>query len=247
MAPGADQFNGLHEGLVERWEELKRAEGRDRLHLACRTPDPAREGELVYRAAAAGEAGIAATLLPLGAIGWDGQRLLDAEGESISWLAPLHPWEELARDGFLGPLRAAAGSRGAGLAVIEPAWRWIASNHGALALLWRFNPGHPNLCAAGLEPRGAADAESVTVRAFFGRGRAPERRIEGGAVASDTGLDDRAPAVWLETPPVFEQDGAHAVIDAWIIGDKCLGMSVRESPDPRLIGPDAAVLPHVIV
>ncbi len=66
-----------------------------------------------------------------------------------------------------------------------------------------------------------------------------------GRTVSDTGAADYPGGrVWLETPPVFEEEGVHALLHVWIVGDKCLGMSVRESADPR-VGTDAAMVPHI--
>lgn len=245
LVPDADQFNSLHEGLVERWEELAAGvPGRERLHLACATPDPMREGELVYLSATAGEAGVATRLLPLQSVGWDGARFLDDEGQPVSWLAKIYPWQGLADDSFLRKLR------GGGMSVLSPLWCWLMSNHGLLALLWERYPRHSNLCRAAFDPADLGDCEAVTARGLFGLDDAAQTmRVHGGTVhggtVSDTGpRDGTGGVVWLETPPTFEEEGAHAVLHAWIIGDKCLGMSVRESADPR-VGPEAAMVPHL--
>ena len=248
MAPDANQFNGLHEALVERWEELATGvPGRDRIHATCATPDPVREGELVYLAATAAEAGIDTRLLPLHSIAWDGRRFLDDEGLPISWLAKLYPWDGLADDGFLQRLRSS------GMSVLSPLWCWLWSNHGLLAVLSYLYPRHPNLCRAALDPSGVAGAEMVTVRALHGLDGAPTRILKHGSVIADDGPDigeDVAAhgAVWLETPPCFREEDTRAVLHAWVIGDKCLGMGVRESTDPRLgsgTGPDSAMIPHL--
>jgi glutathionylspermidine synthase len=216
---------------------------RARLHLSCATPDPAREGELVYLSATAGEAGIDTHLLPLQAIGWQGRRFYDDEGAAIGWLAKIYPWEALADDAFLHRLRAG------GMSVLSPFWCWLMSNHGLLALMWERSPQHPNLCRAALAPDGLGACEAVTTRSFFGLDDPAQRMTEHGRVLSDT-LSDREVAgypggtLWMETPPGFAEEGMHAVLHAWIIGDKCLGMSVRESDDPR-VGPEAAIVPHL--
>ncbi|MGQ9369639.1 glutathionylspermidine synthase family protein [Azospirillum sp. ST 5-10] len=241
LAPDADQFNGLHEGLVERWEELASgAFGRERVHLACAVPDPEREGETAYLAATAAEAGIPAKIVALQGIGWDGVRFRDPDGEAIAWLHKHHPWEDLVESGFAASLRAG------GMAILEPAWRWPLSNHALPALLWSLYPGHPNLCRATADEAGLHDVEAVTVRSFFGLDHPTERITVRGEPVADTGPMVANPGgwLWLETPPLFQQDGAYAVLHAWIVGDKCLGMSVRESADPR-VGPDSAVVPHL--
>ncbi len=236
----ANQFNGLHEGLVERWEELAAGmPGRGLVHLACATPDPMRESELVYLAATAAEAGIATHLLPLQSLGWDGQRFIDDEGRSASWLAKIYPWQGLADDAFLQKLRMG------GMSMLSPLWCWPMSNHGLLATLWALYPRHPNLCRAALDPEEMAGCDSVTERSLFGLDDAAQRMTAHGRTISDTGSADYPGGrVWLETPPIFEEEGVHALLHCWIIGDKCLGMSVRESADPR-VGSDAAMVPHI--
>jgi glutathionylspermidine synthase len=241
MASDANQFNGLHEALVERWEELATGlPGRSRVHLTCATPDPAREGELVYLAATAAEAGLDTRLLPLHSIGWDGRRFLDDEGQAMAWLGKLFPWDGLAEDAFLQRLRVG------GMSVLSPLWCWLWSNHGLLAVLSHLYPRHPNLCRAALDASVLGPCDGVTARALRGLDSAPQRMFERGAVILDDGPDvDAQGAVWLETPANFQsEEGVHAVLHAWIVADKCLGMAVRESTDPR-VGPDSAMAPHL--
>lgn len=239
QAADAGQFNGLHEGLVERWEELAcGVPGRERLHLTCATPDPVREGELVYLAATAAEAGIDTRLLPLQSVGWDGRRFLDDEGQAISWLAKLYPWDGLAEDAFLQRLRAG------GMSVMAPLWCWLWSNHGLLAVLWRLYPRHPNLCRATLDRAALGACDRLTVRGLFGLDGAGQRVSAGRTVLAEADGPASPGAVWMETPRGFVDEGVHAVLQAWIVGDKCLGMAVRESDSPA-VGPDAAVVPHL--
>ncbi|WP_029009763.1 glutathionylspermidine synthase family protein [Azospirillum halopraeferens] len=240
MAGDADQFNSLHEALVERWEELAAGSGREAVHVACAAHDPMGAGEAAYLAATAAEAGIAARRVELEAIARDGMRFVDPEGEAIAWLYKLYPWEALADSVFT------TGMRAGGMAVLDPIWRWPMSNHGLVALLWGLYPGHPNLCRASVNEADLAGCDAVTVRSFFGLDHPTERLTRHGAPVADSGPVVANPGgwLWMETPPVFEQDGVHAVLHAWIVGDKCLGMSVRESADPR-VGPEAAMVPHL--
>lgn len=236
----ADQFNGLHEALVERWEELATCfPTRNHVHLTCATPDPLREGELVYLSGTASEAGVSSRLVPLQQIGWDGSRFVDDEGSSIGWMGKLYPWENLYDDAFQQRLRSG------GVNVVAPLWSSLMSNHGLLAVLWDLYPRHANLCPASFDPAELGGADLLTGRDLFGLDAAPQRIIDRDRnIVVDGGLADDRPAVWFETPQGFEQDGAHAVLHAWVIADKCLGMSVREGDSP-LIGPSASVVPHV--
>lgn len=245
LAPGASQFNGLHEGLVERWGELAaaaEAPAGELLHFTCLTPDPAREGELAYAAGAAEEAGIAARLLPLQSVGWDGRGFCDDEGLPIDWLYKLYPWQSMAEEEFGARIREGAP------AVVEPAWTALASNHGLLALLHHLYPAHPNLCRAGGDAAAVAGAERAAQRGFFGLEHAPARlfNADGGLLWSNIDGEPEGRCVWLEQPPTFvdEDEGISAVIDAWVIGGKCLGMAVREA-EGAVVGRDGWIIPHL--
>lgn len=238
--PNADQFNGLHEGLVDRWRTLAMGmRDRSRVHLACATPDTAREAELAYLAATAEEAGLAATILSIQDVGWDGLRFYDLDEEPIQWLLKLYPWEAMVAEEYGGHLAAT------GMPVLDPLWRMPASNHGLLATLWELYPEHPNLCRASFSERDVAGAGPILRRSLFGLDHPAERLSDGTATLAET-ADAANPGgyVHIVQPPTFEHGNVRAIVQAWVIGDKCLGMTVRETTD-LLVGADAAVVPHL--
>jgi glutathionylspermidine synthase len=250
QSPGAAQFNALHEGLVERWGELTAAAAgpaQGLLHLSCLTPDPAREGELAYIAGTAAEAGLHVALTPLQDVHWDGRCLRDGAEQFIGRLYKLYPWQSLAEASFGGYLTGGA------VTVVEPAWTAVASNHGLPALLRHLYPAHPNLCRAGGDAAAAAGAERVIQRSFLGLEHASTRLLQadGGVLWSNDAEPPQGPVLWMEAPPMFEADGVTAVIDAWIIGGKCMGMAVREddvTPAGGLpVGAGGRIVPHVFV
>lgn len=238
--PDADQFNGLHEGLVERFQELGRGQrGRETLHLACATPDPGREGELHYLAALAEEAGLATRIVPLQEIGWDGRCFRDADDTPMTWLYKHYPWEALVQDAYASHLPAA------GMAVLEPAWTLVASNHGLLAQLWELYPEHPYLTPASYSESDLPRNRPVARRALLGLDRASLRLTHQGQTLFATESNVQPGGfVYQSWPELFCQRGTTAVIQAWMVGERCLGMTVRESPEP-VVEADAALVPHL--
>jgi len=236
----ADQFNGLHESLVERIQSLAvGTRGRDRLHLTCATPDRPSEGELAYLAAVAEEAGLAATIIPIQEIGWDGSRFRDLEERDIRWLLKAYPWEALVEEQFGAFLNTAPTT------ILDPLWRMPASNHGLLATLWELYPEHPNLCPAALSRGALPGNRPVLERSLFGLDRAASRLVDGGRVIVDTGpAVNPGGTLYLSLPPTYEQGSVRAVLQCWMVGDRCLGLSVREA-EGALVGADGASVPHL--
>src|ERR1700684_2637236 len=150
----ADQFNSLHERLIEAWKKIGNGV---HLHLAGSIENAEDAGTLAYLEDTARQAGLPTTLLDIEAIGWrDDGKFVDLDNRPIELAFKLYPWEWMFRDAF-GERLARASTRW-----IEPPWKAILSNKGMLPLLWEMVSGHPNLLPAFFEddPNAAALAAS---------------------------------------------------------------------------------------
>lgn len=246
--PDGDQFNSIHEGLVEQWQGLARTGST--LHLTCAMPHREDEGTLRYIQDTAIEAGLATKLTALSDIGWtveaDGNNqrgfFTDLEDQEIHSLFKLTPWEWLVADAFGGNLLDL--SRQGTLAVMEPAWKMLLSNKGLLAVLWEMYPGHPNLVEAHFDRSRFAPGTRVAAKPLLGR--------EGAGISVATlGEGGRAATVEMEVVGPYGEEGYvyqawspvvsarapdargrmadhHAVIGAWMVGDACRGIGIRE-------------------
>jgi glutathionylspermidine synthase len=229
LPDGADQFNGVYEALVERFREIA-PPGAD-IHFTAfgeLVEDYATVEMLAY---AARDADLGAHFVDLPAIGLtDRGQFADAEGRVIGTLFKLYPWEDMLRDDFAEDL---AGSE---CRFLEPPWKALLSNKGLLAVLWRLFPDHPNLLPAFFaEERngdGVADALAggVVTKPLFSREGASVTIERDGTVIerSENRAYDAHPSVlqaYVELP-VF--DGARPVVGAWVAGERCVGMGLRE-------------------
>jgi len=153
----SDQFNSIHECLIEAWKKLG---GGRHLHLAGMTESTEDSGTLSYLEDTASQAGLATTLIDIEQIGLreDGQ-FVDLDDREIELAFKLYPWEWMFRDAF-GAKLARASTRW-----IEPPWKAILSNKGILPLLWEMFPNHPNLLPAYFED----DPEAVRIGTSFVR------------------------------------------------------------------------------
>jgi glutathionylspermidine synthase len=136
----ADQFNSLHEKLIEGWKEI--GAGRT-LHLAGMTHNPEDGGTIAYLRDCAHQAGLQTAVLAMSDIGRTSKgTFVDLQDRPIELAFKLYPWEWMMREAFGGSLP------GASAQWIEPPWKAILSNKGILPLLWAMFPRHPNLLPA---------------------------------------------------------------------------------------------------
>src|SRR5215212_3132824 len=159
----ADQFNSIHERLIEAWGKL--GDGR-LLHLAGTTENEEDAGTLAYLEDTAIQAGLATSLIDIAGIGWreDGG-FVDRDQRPIGLVFKLYPREWMFDDAFSGRLVKAP------TRWIEPPWKAILSNKGILPLLWEMFPDHPNLLPAYFDddPNGATLGASFVRKPLYSR------------------------------------------------------------------------------
>src|SRR5271154_7179999 len=104
VKPGSDQFNSLHEKLIERWKELRlraaRAGREARLHLSGVFDEIEDRRTVEYMQDVAGQAGWSAQLIEVSEIGWNGAAFTDLSEAPIHFLFKLYPWEWMLREQF---------------------------------------------------------------------------------------------------------------------------------------------------
>lgn len=241
VLPGeADQFNSLHEKLIERWRTIGAARP---LHLACMRENIEDCATTDYIGECAAAAGLEIIPLDMSDIGSDGHVFGDRSGRAIERLFKLYPWEWAFADEF-GSSPALRQTR-----FVEPPWKMLLSNKGMLALLWEMAPGHPNLLPCYFEgDRGAASLarhharkplwsrEGANIRLRFG-----DRTWDG----PDGGYGAEGFVLQaFQALPRFE--GGHPVLGCWVVGDEPAGMGLREDLSP-ITTDRARFVPHVIL
>ncbi|MDU6378036.1 MAG: glutathionylspermidine synthase family protein, partial [Bradyrhizobium sp.] len=92
ILPGrADQYNSIHERLIERWRLI--GKGRP-LHLAGLTDAAEDAATLAYLADTATQAGLSTTILDMADIGWrEAGGFVDLDNKDIALAFKLYPWE----------------------------------------------------------------------------------------------------------------------------------------------------------
>jgi glutathionylspermidine synthase len=242
IIPGdADQFNSIHERLIEGWKKL--GTGRH-LHLTGSRENTEDAGTLAYLEDTARQAGLDTTLIDIEAIGWreDGG-FVDLDDRSIALAFKLYPWEWMFQDAF-GAQLATASTRW-----IEPPWKAILSNKGILPLLWEMFPGHPNLLPAFFEddPNAARLGASFVRKPLYSREGANVALIrEGVTIVERQGPYGAEGFIRQAYAPLPSFSGQHPVLGSWLIDHAPCGLSVREDHNP-VTGNTSRFLPHAIL
>jgi glutathionylspermidine synthase len=238
----ADQFNSIHERLIEAWKKL--GEGRH-LHLTGTTANAEDAGTLAYLEDTARQAGLATTLIDIEDIGLrdDDGSFVDLDNRSIELAFKLYPWEWMFHDAF-GARLADAPTRW-----IEPPWKAILSNKGILPLLWEMFPDHPNLLPAYFEddPNSARLGASFVRKPLYSREGANVTLVSAGvAVAEQQGPYGAEGFIRQALAPLPNFSGQYPVVGSWLIDHTPCGLSIREDENP-VTGNFSRFLPHAIL
>ncbi|NJP46131.1 glutathionylspermidine synthase family protein [Actinacidiphila epipremni] len=251
--PDADQWNSLHERLVDAWRDQARLLPPGPVHFAHTETDEAGEDlmTVAYLRETAEQAGLPTVALPVEDIGWDSLagRFVDTRLGFIRTCFKLYPWEWLATDPF-GPQVLDTLDNGGGTGTtcwIEPAWKMLLSNKALLAVLWELNPGHPNLLPAYLDsPRDLATTTGYVAKPLLGR--------EGAGITvhppSPTPPPPPPPPphdrhCYQQLAPLPTFATHHTVLGAWVIAGEPAGLGIRESSTLVTDG-YARFVPHIV-
>lgn len=236
----ADQYNSIHESLVEAFGTIAGQLPKPFL-LAAARESVEDQGTVAYLQECAQQAGIDCALIAIEDIGVSADgRYTDLSDRVIGTLFKLYPLEDLMRESFAQYLPDS------GLRLIEPAWKALLSNKGILPLLWERHRGHPNLLAAEFDdaqgppmpgwvrkPLHSREGANVTIALPDGR-----------KIASPGPYD--GPCIRQAFHPLASFDGRHALFGSWVVGDRACGLGIREDASP-ITRDSACFVPHVIL
>ncbi|SPF45931.1 putative acid--amine ligase YgiC [Syntrophobacter sp. SbD1] len=224
----SDQFNSIHEKLLEFWPKIARQWGDDgALYLTCVADSLEDLVTVTYLMDTAVDAGIKAELIFIGDIGLGLEpftRFTTLDDITIENIFKLYPWEWLLADKY-GKYVAETFDR---MTWIEPIWKLILSSKGILPVLWELNPGHPNLLEAYFE--GPERMKEFVRKPLLSReGANVTVYRQGEEVFHTSGTYGEEGYIYQALAPLAGIDGNYPVLGCWVIGGHSAGMGVRES------------------
>jgi glutathionylspermidine synthase len=238
----ADQFNSLHEKLIERFRAMF-VPG-SFLHFASDADHVEDRQTVRYLEDLASQAGLNPRFVAVDGIGLDADgRFVDQDRTIIAAIFKLYPWEDMFREPY------AQGLMRSGALFIEPPWKAILSNKAILPLLWERHRGHPNLLPAFFDGDPAAgELGTASVRKpFFSREGWDVELVEGDVrEEGPKGGYGEEGHILQGLAPLSRIDGNYAVLGSWVVGEAAAGLSVREDVS-RITRNVSRFLPHVIL
>ncbi|MDB5667730.1 MAG: hypothetical protein JWL74_680 [Alphaproteobacteria bacterium] len=240
--PGnADQFNSLHEKLIDRLAAI--FQPGSFVHFAS-VEDHVEDRQTVrYLEDLASQAGLQPKFVAIDKLGVDGNgRFVDDETAIVTAIFKLYPWEDMFREPYAADLMRS------GALFIEPPWKAILSNKAILPLLWERHPDHPNLLPAWFD--GDSDAAKLGDRyvrkPFFSREGWDIELVDGAdRQEGPKGGYGEEGHIRQGLADLSRQGGHYAVVGSWIVGEEAAGLSVRED-ESRITRNVSRFLPHFI-
>ncbi|NCI47953.1 glutathionylspermidine synthase family protein [Sediminibacterium soli] len=225
FAKEKDQFNSIHEKLINYWQYLKNYLNRGPLHFSCLKETLEDLTNTEYMRDCAIQAGLDTKLVFIDDIGWhEGTRqFVDMDGQAIQNIFKLYPWEWLVKDDF-GKHIPEDSNRACW---IEPAWKMILSNKAILPVLWELYPDCPYLLPAYFEE---GKLTNYVKKPILSReGANIDLVMKNVSIAKTTGQYGTEGFVYQElfTLPNFSDN--YPVIGSWVIGQEPAGMGIREA------------------
>ncbi len=237
VKPRADQFNSLHERLIERWKVIREHYENPVFYFACVKDNIEDLGNIEYLRDTAMQAGLVTRQVFVEDLGWHAPsaQFVDLQNNPLPALCKLYPWEWMASEEYGRHLRVS------GLPIIEPAWKVLLSSKAILPVLWELNPGHPNLLPCYFD-RNKLPAQYVRKPIYSREGANVELHTPRGTIAQ-LGSYGAEGYVYQGYAPLPDFDGNHPVIGSWIVGDEPAGIGIRESTQ-RITTNTSRFVPH---
>ncbi len=237
LFPQLDQFNSIHERLIEAWKSHRGACG-GFVHFSSVAGSVEDLMTVTYLRDTATQAGVKTEHLAIDQIGWNAGRgaFVDLGERPIGTLFKLYPWEWLVREAF-GPHVAGASTRW-----LEPPWKMLLSNKAILPVLYELYPDSPYLLEASFEP---LDGNYVR-KPIFSREGANIVMVEDGMEAEYTDGDYSGPYIYQRLHPLRRFHDQHVVVGSWMVNGYACGIGLREDAS-RITQNTSRFVPHVFI
>ncbi len=238
LFPEKDQYNGIHEGLVQSWRDMFPA-GCE-IHFAGVLNDHEDTGTLQYLASTAMEAGFSTRVLDMHALNLQEGCFYDPSGDRVRRCFKLYPWEWMVDESPDGCL--------ADVQWVEPLWKLLMSNKAILKLLYDLFPDSPYVlpCYLSRPEHGVFCKKPVFSREGHNVSILDIRNWEEHVLLPETEGDyNKGAYIYQQYVEPVAYSGHYPVIGSWIVGGEPAGIGIRENRT-EVTDNLSEFVPHVI-
>ena len=238
--PENDQFNSIHEKLVEYWKYLRPYLSCDFVHFASLT-NIEDVTTVEYMRDCASQAGLETQFISVQDIGWaeEIKEFIDENREVMQVIFKLYPYEWILAEEFGKNVAATLHKT----QWIEPAWKMLASSKAMLPVLWELFPNHPYLLESYSEPRHLVSYAKKPLYSREGANISLFRNYR--PVEENSGNYGKEGYIYQQLFDLPNFNGNFPVIGSWIVGQEPAGIGVRESVN-LITNNQSRFVPHLI-
>lgn len=236
-----DQFNSIHEKLIDYWSYLKPFLKSNDVHFASLT-NIEDVTNVEYMRDCASQAGLETSYIPVENIGWaeDIKEFIDENGEIMKSIFKLYPYEWILEENFGRKIAENFNKT----QWIEPAWKILASSKAMLPILWELYPNHPLLLESYSEPRHLLN---YAKKPIYSREGANITLFKNHIpIEQNSGVYGKEGYIYQQYFDLPNFSGNYPVIGSWIIGQEAAGIGVRESVN-LITNNQSRFVPHLIM
>lgn len=221
-----DQFNSIHDKLLNHIQSIEKYLQKDKFYLTCFTDAEEDFMNISYLAEVLNQAGVESKIIDIQDIGLNEKgEFVDGNSHSlIKQIFKLYPWEWLFREEFSDQLIQNYEKT----FWIEPLYKSIWSNKAFMVLLWELFPDSPYLLKASFK---ASDfSENYVKKPLLSREGANVTIVKDGKILSQTNGDyGREGYIFQEYFEIPQHQGFTPMIGSWVIGGESAGIGIRQS------------------
>lgn len=238
--PKHDQFNSIHEKLIEYWRFLKPYLKSDQVHFASLT-NIEDVTNVEYMRDCASQAGLETSYIAIQDIGWaeDIKEFIGENREVINVIFKLYPYEWIIAEDFGKKLTENINKT----QWIEPAWKILASSKAMLPILWELYPHHPYLLESYTEPRHLLNYAKKPIYSREGANITLFRNHV--PLEQNSGIYGKEGYIYQQLFDLPNLSGNYPVVGSWIIGQEPAGIGMRESTN-LITNNKSRFVPHLI-
>lgn len=235
----ADQFNSIHEKLMEYFKFLSKYLKNGELMFSCLNDNIEDLTTVEYLRDCAVQSGLLTDLIDISDIGWDGNKFVDLNNKEITNIFKLYPYEWLIHEEFGNNLLL----NNDRTTWIEPYWKMILSNKAILPILWKLFPNNRYLLPSYFDKnllnnyvkKPILSREGANVSIYKNNELIEES-------FGDYGSDGYIYQEFIDLP---KYDDNYCLIGSWIIAQEAAGIGIRESKN-LITNNVSRFVPHLI-